>query len=71
MPRARQRSPIEFRYPERSVTLIPVDADWLSGEPEALEVDEPQWLAPSELRAEEFPEANAELISVLILSAPT
>jgi 8-oxo-dGTP diphosphatase len=61
-----RRAPIEWRYPERTVRLHPVDCDWLEGEGEPRGVADLRWAAPGELEKLEFPPANAELIAELI-----
>jgi hypothetical protein len=63
---ARARRPsIDWEYPERRVTLHPVDCDWVEGNGTAREVAELRWVMPSELGELEFPEANASLIAEL------
>ena len=63
---ARSRRPsIEWEYPERRVTLHPVDCEWVEGNGTAREVAELRWALPSELLELEFPEANAELVATL------
>ncbi|MCA9597646.1 MAG: NUDIX domain-containing protein [Myxococcales bacterium] len=60
-----QRPPVEFSYPDRTVTLLPIDAEWQSGDGEPREVDDVSWLSPEDLIAEDFPAANAGLIAEL------
>lgn len=60
-----RRASIAWEYPERRVTLHPVDCDWIAGDGNAREVSELRWVRPEELGAFEFPEANAELIRAL------
>jgi mutator protein MutT len=60
-----RRAPIEWRYPERTVRLHPVDCDWVEGEGEPRGVAELRWAAPGELGELEFPPANAALIAEL------
>ncbi len=63
------REPIVYDYADRVVTLTPVDCDWVSGEPRALEVAEARWVEPSELSELEFPPANAPLLDELLSRA--
>ncbi len=60
-----RRAPIEHDYIDRSVVLHPVDCEYVSGEPRALQVTELAWALPSELGQYAFPEANAELVAEL------
>ena len=62
----RERAPIEWSYPERSVLLRPVDCAWLEGEGELRGVAELSWLRPFELSSLTFPPANAALIAELV-----
>jgi len=55
--------PIEFTYPERHVTLHPFDCTIIAGEPQPLQAAALRWLTPDELRPDEFPLANRELIA--------
>ena len=57
-----QRLPLEFDYPTRRVTLHPFDAVITQGEPQPLASRSLRWMAPAELRDEEFPPANAPLL---------
>jgi 8-oxo-dGTP diphosphatase len=67
---ARARRPlIVWEYPERSVTLHPIDCDWQDGDGIAREVAELRWVAPSELGTLDFPEANASLVAALETSS--
>lgn len=59
------RSLLEFDYPTRRVTLHPFDAVITKGEPQPLAASALRWLAPHELRDEEFPPANAPLLKAL------
>jgi mutator protein MutT len=61
-----RRSVIEWEYPERRVTLHPVDCEWIEGDGTAREVSELRWAAPDELEKLDFPEANAGLIATLL-----
>ena len=61
-----RREAIRHDYPERSVTLHPVDCAWISGEPEAREVSAFAWVAPAELSGYELPAANRELVRRLV-----
>jgi len=68
--RARGRRPrVEWEYPERRVTLHPVDCDWLEGEGAAREVAELRFVERHELATLEFPKANAGLVSALLTEA--
>jgi mutator protein MutT len=60
------RNPIAHPYPERVVTLHPVDCSWSSGEPQLLGVSDARWVTPAELNTYPFPTANAGLIAELI-----
>jgi mutator protein MutT len=60
-----RRTPIEWRYPERTVRLHPVDCDWLEGEGEPRGVSELRWVGLSDLVLLEFPPANAALLAEL------
>lgn len=64
------REPIEWEYEKRFVTLHPFDCRIVGGEVGALEVGalevaEVRFLAPSDLKVEEYPPANARLIADL------
>lgn len=59
------RPPIVWDYPTRRVALYPFDCRIVSGEPQALESQELRWVWARELRADEFPPANAGLIETL------
>ncbi len=61
-----RRAPIHHDYADRSVVLHPVDCDFVSGEPRALEVSAFAWELPAELGKYRFPEANAELVTELM-----
>lgn len=67
--RYRRRASIEHVYPERSVRLIPVDCDWISGEPEPRHVAAWAWVRPEDLGGYVFPAANSELVRELALAA--
>ena len=60
-----EREIIEHEYSSRRVTLFPFDAVISTGQPRAVECAEVFWIAPHDLRAENFPAANAELIAAL------
>jgi mutator protein MutT len=60
-----RRTPIEWAYPERAVTIHPIDCDWLDGDGDAREVAELRWVTPPELASLTFPAANAALIDAL------
>jgi 8-oxo-dGTP diphosphatase len=65
--RARCRRPrIEWEYPERRVTLHPIDCDWVAGEGTAREVIDFRWIAVEELASLELPPANAGLVAELL-----
>ena len=59
------RSVLQFDYPARRVTLHPFDAIISQGEPQPLASSALRWLAPHELRDEDFPPANAPLLRQL------
>ena len=65
-----RRAPIAHDYADRSVVLHPVDCDYVSGEPRALEVSAFAWALPAELAAYRFPEANAGLLAELLAPEP-
>jgi 8-oxo-dGTP diphosphatase len=60
-----RRTPIEWRYPERTVRLHPVDCDWLDGEGELRSVSALRWVRTAELGELKFPPANAALLAEL------
>ena len=60
------REPICYEYPERIVTLIPVECEWLAGEAEPLGCTACLWATPDALAQYEFPPANARLLQALI-----
>jgi 8-oxo-dGTP diphosphatase len=60
-----RRAPIEWRYPERTVRLHPVDCDWVEGDGEARGVVALRWATVAELAELEFPPANAALLAEL------
>lgn len=60
-----RREPIVYDYPDRVVTLTPVDCDWVSGEPRALEVTEARFIELEALSELDFPPANAPLLEAL------
>ena len=64
-----RRQPIVYDYPDRVVTLTPVDCDGVSGEPRAIQVAEARWVELSLLGELEFPPANAPLLRELSASA--
>ena len=59
------RSPIEWEYEQRIVTLHPFDCRIIGGHLETRRVAEVRCMAPSELRTEDYPAANAQLIADL------
>jgi mutator protein MutT len=59
------REVLEFDYPARRVTLHPFDVRIISGEPQPLHAAELHWIAPQELRDDDFPPANAPLLEEL------
>ena len=59
------REPICYEYPERIVTLIPVECEWLAGEAEPLGCTACLWVTPGELKQYDFPPANDPLIETL------
>ena len=61
-----RRPVIEWEYPERAVTLHPVDCDWRQGDGVPREVSELRWVELSELGTLDFPEANAGLVAALV-----
>lgn len=63
-----RRASITHDYADRSVVLHPVDCDFVSGEPRALEVSGFAWALPAELGGYALPEANAELVAELTRS---
>ena len=60
-----QRPLIVWEYPERTVTLHPVDCDWQEGDGVPREVAELRWVSVAELAGFDFPEANASLVLAL------
>jgi mutator protein MutT len=60
-----RRAPIVHDYPDRRVTLHPVDCDWEHGEAERLQVDDVAWVEPGELNGYTFPDANRALLRAL------
>jgi 8-oxo-dGTP diphosphatase len=60
------RPPITWEYPERRVTLYPVDCDWIEGDGTARGVAELRFVERHELATLDFPEANAALVSMLV-----
>jgi 8-oxo-dGTP diphosphatase len=61
-----RRTPVTHEYPDRAVTLWPVDCAWQSGEAELREVTAARWLVPGELAPLRFPDANAPLLRELL-----
>jgi len=61
-----RRPPIEWEYPERRVTLHPVDCDWVAGDGDALEVAALRWIELAELAELDLPPANAGLVATLL-----
>ena len=53
---------IEHEYPRKSVRLHFFNCAIVAGEPRAIEVAEFYWVAPPELSAYPFPEADREII---------
>jgi 8-oxo-dGTP diphosphatase len=64
----RRLATIEWDYPERRVALHPVECAWVRGDGELLEVADLIWATSAELRAREFPPANAALVAELCAS---
>jgi mutator protein MutT len=61
-----RRAPVTYDYPGRCVTLHPFDCEPINDtEAQALESAAVRWLAPSNLRIEDFPSANIGLIEEL------
>ena len=60
-----RRASIEWEYPERRVTLHPIDCEWVRGDGSARQVSELRWALPEELGELEFPAANASLVRAL------
>jgi mutator protein MutT len=60
------RRPLHYDYPDRHVTLHPVDCEWSSGEPVAREVTEVRFVTLETLPALPFPPANAPLLEELL-----
>jgi 8-oxo-dGTP diphosphatase len=56
---------IEYRYPERTVRLFPIECDYTGGPPRPLQVTEWRWVRPEDLAGYEFPPANAALLAQL------
>ncbi len=61
----KQRPLLEFDYDTRRVSLHPFDAVITKGEPQPLASAALRWLAPGELKDEEFPPANTPLLAAL------
>jgi mutator protein MutT len=53
-------------YPEKSVELHFYECAIVRGEPRAIEVADFRWVKPSELQQYEFPEADRELLALLM-----
>jgi 8-oxo-dGTP diphosphatase len=60
-----RRPLLEFDYDTRRVSLHPFDAVITKGEPQPLASAALRWLAPEELKDEEFPPANIPLLKEL------
>jgi 8-oxo-dGTP diphosphatase len=60
------RRTLRYEYPDRDVTLHPVDCEWVSGEPVAREVAEVRFIELEALPELEFPPANAPLLEELL-----
>ena len=60
-----KRAVITHDYQVRIVTLHPFDCEIVDGEPQPLGNAEIKWIAPHELKIEDFPIANATLIEEL------
>ncbi len=58
-------APISHDYTARRVTLHPFSCRIVSGEPQALGSSALRWLAPQELKIDDFPVANKTLIEEL------
>ncbi|MEM7554472.1 MAG: 8-oxo-dGTP diphosphatase MutT [Cyanobacteria bacterium P01_A01_bin.84] len=56
---------IDYTYTTLRVTLIVHNCRYVSGIPTAIECDEIHWVRVDELKNYTFPEANAQIISVL------
>ena len=61
-----RRSSIEWTYPERRITLHPIDCEWVEGDGSPREVAEVRWIDLGELATLDFPPANAELVRTLL-----
>jgi mutator protein MutT len=61
----RAYQPITHEYEKRVVTLQPFDCEIVSGEPQSLGNAEIRWMWPHELRDEDFPAANSELLRAI------
>jgi mutator protein MutT len=57
--------PIEWEYETRRVTLYPFDCQILGGNVETLQVAAVKFVAPRDLKIEDFPPANASLVMLL------
>jgi 8-oxo-dGTP diphosphatase len=53
---------IFHRYPERTVLLLFYRCCWISGEPQALQVQSYAWAKPAQLRNYDFLEADLDFI---------
>ena len=61
-----ERQIIHFEYSNRAITLFPFDAKIVSAnEPQTLASSQLRWMFPDEMQADEFPAANATLITQL------
>lgn len=56
---------ITHEYEDRKVTLHPFDAKIITGEAQALASNKLRWMFPLEMKAADFPSANALLIGQL------
>jgi 8-oxo-dGTP diphosphatase len=56
---------IQHAYPEKTVRLLFYDCTRTAGEPRDLGVAGHRWVAPAELRDEDFPPADARLLAKL------
>ena len=64
-------APVQHQYPDRVVTLHAFLCTHEAGEPQLIDCDEFRWVAPSDLRAYQFPEANLVLLDQVIAAFPS
>ncbi|MDX2200447.1 MAG: (deoxy)nucleoside triphosphate pyrophosphohydrolase [Phycisphaerae bacterium] len=68
----RSRLPaVEFDYPERHVTVIPVRCEATAGRASAIGSAEVRWVSDDELRSLDMPAANSPILAALLDSAST